>query len=69
MRIIINVDPIKENGKRLRIRTRYQLGTKDGKMHIQARNALVEFYNDLVQMIEEGADKEITDFVNEGERV
>lgn len=69
MRIIINVDPIREGGKRMRIRTKYQCGNRDGKLHLPQRNALVEFYNDLVSMIEEGADKQITDFVNEGEKI
>ena len=69
MRIVINIDPIRENGKRMRIRTRYQLGTRDGRPHLAVANALVEFYNDLTSYITEGADPKVTDVVDEGERI
>jgi len=69
MRIVINIDPIRENGKRMRIRTKYQLGTRDGRPHLQVANALVDFYNDLTRYIAEGADPAFTDVVDEGERI
>lgn len=69
MRIVINIDPIREGTKRMRIRTKYQLGHRDGRKHLPVANAMVEFYNDLTGYIREGADPSITDVVDEGERI
>lgn len=68
MRIIINIDGIRENGKRLRIRTRYNRTNRDGKLHLQVQNAMVDFYADVVHSCREGCDPTITDFVDEGEK-
>lgn len=69
MRIVINIDPIREGTKRMRIRTKYQLGHRDGRKHLPVANALVSFYNDLTGYIREGTDPKVTDVVNEGERI
>lgn len=69
MRIIINIDPIREGTKRLRIRTRYNLTNRDGKLAPAARNAVIDFYKtQVVPTFAEATDKEITDFVDEGEK-
>lgn len=69
MRIIINIDPIRAKGKRMRIRTKYQLQNRDGRDHFQVANAMIEFYQNIVRCIRDGHDPEITDFVDEGERI
>lgn len=73
MRIVINIDPIREGGKRMRVRTRYQLGRKDGVQgdaaHPNVANALVDFYGQISQYIQEAHDPSVTDFVDEGERI
>lgn len=73
MRIIINMDPIREGGMRMRVRTRYQLGRKDGTpsdaAHPNVANALVDFYNQISGYIREAHDPSVTDFVDEGERI
>jgi hypothetical protein len=69
MRIVINIDAIRQGKKRMRIRTKFQRTDKDGRQHITVGNAMAMFYNDLVEMIREGIDPEITDFQNEGEKI
>lgn len=69
MRIIINIDPIREGTKRLRIRTRYNLTNRDSKLAPAARNAVIDFYNtQVVPTFRDATDKTITDFVDEGEK-
>lgn len=71
MRIVINIDPIRDRrtGKRMRIRTKYQLQNRDGRGHLPVANAMVAFYNNIVKCIKDGHDPDITDFVDEGERI
>lgn len=69
MRIVIDMDQTRSGGRnRLLIRTRYSTDNRDGRMHLQARNAMVKFYNDLVNTVREGVDPAVTDFIDEGER-
>lgn len=68
MRLIINMDGIHEGTKRLRIRTRFNRTTRDGRMQIQAQNALVDLYHQIVGVIREAVDPNITDFQDEGEK-
>jgi len=68
MRIILNMDGIREGSKRLRIRTRYNRTTRDGKLHVTAQNAIIELYGHIVEMIQKAIDPNITDFIDEGEK-
>lgn len=69
MRIIINIDPIRNGKKRMRIRTKYQLSDKDERLHISVGNAMVDFYHQITDMIRDGIDEEISEYVDEGEKI